>query len=84
MFPTLTGSHRTSLVAVAAFSLAALSACGPAGDADSANAVVMNLPSDEVIEEALASITEEEIREYTQVLASDEFGGRAPSSRGRS
>ena len=32
--------------------------------------------------EAFATITEEEIREYTQVLASDDFEGRAPSSPG--
>ncbi len=82
MFRTRIGSLRTLLVSAAGLSLALLPACEPSGDGGPPEEVVLNLPSDGAIEEAFASITEEEIREYTQVLASDEFEGRAPSSRG--
>lgn len=54
-------------------------ACEPAAEGGDAAA---DLPPDGEIQEALATITEEEIREHVQVLASDEFQGRAPSSPG--
>jgi len=54
----------------------------PSPDSDMGEEAVTNLPSQAEVQEALASMTEEEVREYTQVLASDEFGGRAPSSPG--
>ena len=85
MFMISNGSLRTFLLTVVVFSAAFLTACGPGAESeggDYPDDVTMNLPSDAAIEEALAGITEGEIREYTQVLASDEFGGRAPSSRG--
>lgn len=79
------GSLRTSVVSAGVLSAALLLACEPSaegGSTSQAEDISVNLPSDAAIEEALASITEEEIREYTQVLASDEFGGRSPSSPG--
>jgi len=85
MFLMHTGSLRTSIVITSFLSATFLMACEPAaesGGEGQTEEVVVNLPSDAAIEEAMASITEERIREYTQVLASDEFGGRAPSSRG--
>jgi Zn-dependent M28 family amino/carboxypeptidase len=58
-------------------------ACGPADEAISGDEeAVVDLPSDNAIEEALATITEEELVHHVQVLGSDEFGGRAPSSPG--
>lgn len=72
--PTL--ALTLGLVTGVAFSL---TACADAGyEAE----VVTNLPSEAAIEAALATITEEEIREHVQLLASDEFGGRSPSSPG--
>ncbi len=85
MFMIRNGSLRTFVLTVVVFSAAFLTTCGPAaesGGGDYPDEVTMNLPSEAAIEEALAGITEGEIRDYTQVLASDEFGGRAPSSRG--
>jgi Zn-dependent M28 family amino/carboxypeptidase len=64
---------------------ALLFACGPGtegGATGQPEEVVLNLPSEDAISDALASITEEELRGYIQVLASDEFGGRAPASPG--
>jgi Zn-dependent M28 family amino/carboxypeptidase len=63
-------------------SSAALAGCGPAADRDVAEPIMANLPDVEVVDAALATITEEGLREHTRVLASDEFEGRAPSSRG--
>ena len=85
MFLMHIGSLRTSIAIAAFLSATFLMACEPAaesGGEGQTEEVVVNLPSDAAIEEALASISEERIREYTQVLASDEFGGRSPSSRG--
>jgi Zn-dependent M28 family amino/carboxypeptidase len=59
-----------------------LAGCGPAADRDVAEPIMANLPDVEVVDAALATITEEGLREHTRVLASDEFEGRAPSSRG--
>ncbi len=74
---------RTSFLLTGAMTVALLSGCEPAPDSGSqAEGVVAHLPSESAIEDALASITEEEIRQRVQVLASDEFGGRAPSSPG--
>jgi len=64
------------LVTGVAFSL---TACADAGyEAE----IATNLPSEAAIEAALATISDEEIREHVQILASDEFGGRSPSSPG--
>lgn len=57
-----------------------LAACG-SGDGGGGE-VTVDLPSEASIDAAMATITEDEIREHTRVLASDEFGGRAPSSPG--
>jgi len=57
-----------------------LAACG-SGDGGGGG-VTLNLPSESSIDAAVATFTEDEIREKTKVLASDEFGGRAPSSPG--
>jgi len=85
MFMTRVGSLRTLMVPAAVLSATFLVSCGPAAESEAGGPTddaVMSLPSDAAIQEAMASITEEEIRGYTQILASDEFGGRAPSSRG--
>jgi Zn-dependent M28 family amino/carboxypeptidase len=85
MFMKLADSLRTPFLVTVVASAAFLLACGPdseSGRPGQPEGVVTNLPSETVMETALASITEDEIREYTQVLASDEFEGRAPSSRG--
>ncbi len=63
-------------------SMAVLQACEPGDNRGPGGSVEINLPSEEIIQEAFASISEEEIRAHVQVLASDEFGGRAPSSIG--
>ena len=98
MFRMRNGSHRTrmqdagatvarGLAVTVTFTLTALLvACGTdsgseAGDG-SAGPVAMNLPSQASIDTALASMSAEDIIEFTKVLASDEFGGRAPSSPG--
>ena len=74
-------SLRTSLAVAGVLSAAFFLGCESyAGGPAASEGVTVNLPSDGAIEEAFASITEDEIRAYTQVLASDEFGGRAPSS----
>ncbi len=57
-----------------------LAACG-SGDGGGGE-VTLNLPSESSIDAAMATFTEDEIREKTKVLASDEFGGRAPASPG--
>jgi Zn-dependent M28 family amino/carboxypeptidase len=44
--------------------------------------VVSDLPAESAIENGLATITEEELVQHVQVLGSDEFGGRGPSSPG--
>jgi Zn-dependent M28 family amino/carboxypeptidase len=63
-------------------SSAALGACGPAADRETGEPGMASLPDAEVVEAALATITEESLRHHIRVLASDEFEGRAPSSRG--
>jgi hypothetical protein len=75
----LLGSVATSVILPAV-----LLSCGSGnrGDTASHGEVVVNLPSEAAIDEALASITEEELTGYIEVLASDEFGGRAPASPG--
>jgi Zn-dependent M28 family amino/carboxypeptidase len=85
MFLKRNGNLGSALIVAGLFAAATLAGCEPTSEGESATVgddVIMNLPSDGAIEEALASITEEEIREYVQVLASDEFGGRSPFSRG--
>jgi len=57
-------------------------ACAPGDSGAGDEGVVTNLPPEDVVDAALASITEEDLRARTQVLASDAFGGRAPSSPG--
>ncbi len=79
MSPTLFGTPPSPLAAALSLSAVLALACEPAG---TGGAGEVHLPSDGNIEEAFASITEEEIRQHVQVLASDEFGGRAPSSTG--
>ena len=80
--------RRTSRVTMMVTSLSLMTAlllpaCGPADEAISGDEeAVVDLPSDNAIEEALATITEEELVHHVQVLGSDEFGGRAPSSPG--
>jgi len=74
---------RKPMVLAGVLSPLILSGCEPATqEGDRQGAPAAHLPANAEVEEALASITEEEIRNYTQVLASDEFGGRAPSSPG--
>mgnify|MGYP001819900824 CR=1 FL=1 len=82
MSPTLFGNLRRLLAVTLLSSTTLLTACEPAGTDGLGEGVEVNLPSDADIDEAFASITEEEIRQHVQVLASDEFGGRAPSSPG--
>lgn len=82
---TSPGSVQLRLALASIAAATAMAACEPAPETGSSamgGAVELNLPTDEALDEALASITEEEIRQYTQVLASDEFQGRAPSSPG--
>jgi Zn-dependent M28 family amino/carboxypeptidase len=86
MFPMSFGStgSRTTLAALLVLP-ALLVSCGPAAEGGATGQhqeVVLNLPSEDAIDEALESITEEELRGFIQVLASDEFGGRAPASPG--
>jgi len=60
----------------------ALLGCGSGeGDFPELPAVV-NLPPEASVEVALGTLSEEELVEHVQVLASDEFGGRGPSSPG--
>ncbi len=86
MFRIPTGSLRALLVLAAMSTVSVLSAsCESASegsDTSASEGVLLNLPSADAIEGALASITEEELRADIQVLASDEFGGRAPASPG--
>jgi len=74
---------RLSLAMLLAVSI---TACGPAAETEGGDAqpeaVAVNLPADAVLDAALASITEEELKEYSRILGSDEFEGRAPSSPG--
>ncbi|MHC4781106.1 MAG: M28 family metallopeptidase, partial [Planctomycetota bacterium] len=87
--PMSTARIGRSLTSVALFALISvplwLTACEPAaesGETQAMEELVVNLPSEGAITAALESVTEGELRNYTQVLASDEFEGRAPSSRG--
>jgi Zn-dependent M28 family amino/carboxypeptidase len=83
MFLNRIGNLPSHILTVILISAASLLACDPdSGGEDAPAAPALNLPSQGSIDDALASITEEELREYVQVLASDEFEGRAPSSRG--
>ncbi|MGD8361483.1 MAG: hypothetical protein PVJ04_08640, partial [Gemmatimonadota bacterium] len=66
----------------ATFTLLGLGACAPDDTGTGRRVGMTNLPSEEAIEAALSTITEEEVRDHTRTLASDEFGGRAPSSPG--
>ncbi len=66
-----------------------LSACGgdtgePAGEATAAPAppAAVIPVSDELIQAAVDTMTEEAYRRHIETLASDEFGGRAPATRG--
>jgi Zn-dependent M28 family amino/carboxypeptidase len=61
---------------------AAFVSCGPEGGGPGSEAVEVHLPSDAIMDAALASITEKELMDYSRVLGSDEFQGRAPSSPG--
>ena len=79
MFLNQIGFLRVSAVALGTFGVVLVSACEPGGQGGPyPDDVAVHLPGEGAIEEALESVTEEELREYTQVLASDEFGGRAP------
>ena len=80
--PDLAKPARLLAAAVLLASAAALGACGPAADRDAGEPIMASLPDADVVNEALATITEESLREHIKVLASDEFEGRAPSSRG--
>ena len=80
--PDLAKPARLLAAAVLLASAAALGACGPAADRDAGEPIMASLPDADVVDEALATITEESLREHIKVLASDEFEGRAPSSRG--
>ncbi len=84
MFPVRLTSLRSLLATAVAFFAVPLAACGPAdsrgGPGD--EPVVRNAPADEVIQEALSRVTAEDIVDRVQVLASDEFEGRSPSSPG--
>ena len=76
----------TSRLALALFAFL-LAACGPGPDAgedaaSSEGAITVNLPPEAAIEDALATITEDELKEYSRIIGSDEFQGRAPSSPG--
>ncbi len=78
-------SLRPLLVTAVALFATNLAGCGPAADSAASggeDAVVSNLPSADVIDAALATVTPEEIVAHVQVLGSDEFEGRAPSSQG--
>lgn len=77
------------LLPVAVSAALLLSACGgdtgePAGEATAAPAPpAAVLPvSDELIQAAVDTMTEEAYRRHIETLASDEFGGRAPATRG--
>jgi Zn-dependent M28 family amino/carboxypeptidase len=73
---------RSLAAAVLLATTAALGACGPSADREARDTLIGSLPEAEVVDAALASITEEGLRQHIRVLASDEFEGRAPSSRG--
>jgi Zn-dependent M28 family amino/carboxypeptidase len=73
---------RTLVGTVATLSALVLGACAPEDSGAGSQAAMASLPSEEAIEAALAEITDEGLRSHIQVLASDEFGGRAPSSPG--
>lgn len=76
---------RSLLVTAALAATVTLAACGGGDDPGpgaTGEAVVTNLPPADVVDAALSVITEESLRSHTQVLASDEFEGRGPSSRG--
>jgi Zn-dependent M28 family amino/carboxypeptidase len=68
--------------AVVLATTAALGACGPSADREVRDTLIGSFPEVEVVDAALAGITEDGLREHIRVLASDEFEGRAPSSRG--
>lgn len=59
-----------------------LGACGPEGGSVPDLPAVVNLPPEASVEAALATLSEEQLVAHVQVLASDEFGGRGPSSPG--
>jgi hypothetical protein len=73
---------RTLLTVVFTVIFGGMFACAPDQPGARTDEVVANLPPEESLEAALAGITEAEIREHTRILASDDFGGRAPSSPG--
>jgi Zn-dependent M28 family amino/carboxypeptidase len=73
---------RTLLGLPLALTALGLAACAPGDSGAGQNDGVTNLPAEAAIESALATITEEEIRARTEILASDAFGGRSPSSPG--
>jgi Zn-dependent M28 family amino/carboxypeptidase len=66
----------------AALVLFGLTACGSGDSSYSDGAAVVNLPPDASVEAALATLSEAQLVEHVQILASDEYGGRAPSSPG--
>ncbi len=78
---------KTTVLLLSALTVALFSAaCGTDARSDAAQGggepVAMDLPSEGSIDAALASMTADDLVEYTRVLSSDEFGGRAPSSPG--
>lgn len=60
----------------------ALSACAQDRGDEMELPVVVNLPPEAAVEASLATLSEEELVAHVQVLSSDEFGGRGPSSPG--
>jgi Zn-dependent M28 family amino/carboxypeptidase len=80
--PDLAKPARLLAASVLLASAAALGACGPTADREAGEPIMASPPEAEVVEEAMATITEESLREHTKVLASNEFQGRAPSSTG--
>jgi len=71
---------RTLLATAVAFTALTFAGCAPADSSE--GEVVLNLPSDDAIDGALATFSEEELVQHVLVLSSDEFGGRGPSSTG--
>jgi Zn-dependent M28 family amino/carboxypeptidase len=80
MFPKRTFAFSSLPAAALAVVIAAFSACAPADSGDPG--VVVTPPPDDAVHAALETISEEELVQHVQVLASDEYGGRAPSSQG--
>ena len=79
----LTGFHPVG-ASILGLAASVLFACGPAeyGGGGGEEALETSMPPAAVVDAALASVTSEDLMRHTEVLASDEFEGRAPSSPG--